>query len=54
LRIPKGTKAKENKLIQQLDVPALQDKLRSQKQVVDFLPGQTEQFERVEGGFKEF
>ncbi|MBI5394958.1 MAG: FAD-dependent oxidoreductase [Verrucomicrobia bacterium] len=46
--------AKENKPVQRLDVPALQDRLRSQKQVVDFQPGQPERFERGEGGFKEF
>lgn len=36
--------AKEGKPVQQLDIAALQDKLRAEKQVVDFLPGQSEKF----------
>ena len=36
--------AEDGRSAQQLDVAALQAKLRSQKQVVDFLPGQPEQF----------
>lgn len=37
--------AKANQAVQNLDVPALQEKLREQKQVVDFVPGQPEKFE---------
>jgi len=37
--------AKAGQPVQDLDVSALQKKLRAQKQVVDFLPGQPERFE---------
>lgn len=37
--------AKENKTVQDVDVPALQKKLREQKQVLDFVPGQPEKFQ---------
>ncbi len=36
--------ARENKDVQAIDIPALQEKLRAQKQVIDFLPGQPEKF----------
>ncbi len=36
--------AREGKDIQSIDIPALQEKLRAQQQVVDFLPGQPEKF----------
>ena len=39
--------AKMNQTVQQVDVPALQEKLRAQKQVVDFMPGQPEKFKLV-------
>ena len=48
---------KAGQTVQQLDVPALQDKLRAQKQVVDFIPGQPERWTDVHkdtGGPKEF
>ena len=41
--------AKDGIEVQQLNVSALQDKLRAQKQVVDFLPGQPEKCERLNG-----
>jgi len=34
------------KTVQALDVPALQTQLRKEKQVIDFLPGAPEQFEK--------
>ena len=37
--------AKEGRGVQQIDVPALQTKLRGEKQIIDFLPGQPERFE---------
>jgi len=37
--------AKDNKDVQSIDIPALQEKLRAQKQVIDFLPGQPEKFQ---------
>ena len=46
--------AKEGKPVQKVDVSVLQAKLRAQKQVVDFLPGQPEKFEYGNGGLKEF
>jgi len=46
--------AKGGKMVQGLDVPALQEKLKSQKQVVNFVPGQPEKYEEGEGGYKEF
>ncbi len=36
--------ARDGKGVQSLDVPALQEKLRAQKQVIDFLPGELEKF----------
>jgi hypothetical protein len=30
--------------VQSLDVPALQEKLHAQKQVIDYLPGELEKF----------
>jgi hypothetical protein len=36
--------AREGKSVQSIDVPALQEKLRAQKQVIDFLPGEPEKF----------
>lgn len=41
--------AKDGTPVQKIDVPALQDKLRRQKQVVDFLPGQPEKCEHLNG-----
>ena len=41
--------AKDGIEVQQLNVSALQDKLRAQKQVVEFLPGQPEKCERLNG-----
>jgi len=49
--------AKADKAMQQLDVPALQDKLRAQKQIVDFIPGEPEHWTDIHkdtGGPKEF
>lgn len=37
--------AKDGTTVQSIDVPALQEKLRAQKQIIDFIPGQPEQFE---------
>lgn len=37
--------AKADKPVQQIDLPALQSKLREQKQVIDFLEGKPEKFE---------
>jgi hypothetical protein len=39
----------QNGQVQQVDVPALQDKLRAQKQVVDILPGQPEKCQHLNG-----
>jgi hypothetical protein len=36
---------KAGQTVQAVDVPALQEKLRAQKQIVDFIPGQPEQFD---------
>jgi len=36
--------AKEGTSVQSIDVPALQEKLRAQKQVIDFLPCELEKF----------
>ena len=36
--------AREGKSVQSIDIPALQEKLRAQKQVIDFLPGVPEKF----------
>lgn len=41
--------AKNGLPVQQVDVPKLQDKLRAQKQVVDFLPGQPEKNDKLNG-----
>jgi len=37
--------AREGKDVQSIDVPALQEKLRAQKQVIDFVPGEPEKFQ---------
>jgi hypothetical protein len=44
-----ATAVREGKAVQQIDVSALQEKLRAQKQVVDFIPGQPERFEGSSG-----
>ncbi|HWA98531.1 MAG TPA: FAD-dependent oxidoreductase, partial [Pirellulales bacterium] len=49
-----ATAVREGKTVQQIDVDALQEKLRAQKQVVDFIPGQPERFEGGSGGNPEF
>jgi hypothetical protein len=36
--------AKDGKAVQALEIGALQDKLRAEKQIIDFLPGQPEKF----------
>ncbi len=41
--------AKDGSDVQKVNVPALQEKLRAQKQVVDFLPGQPEKCEHLNG-----
>jgi hypothetical protein len=41
--------AKEGNDVQKVDVPALQNKLRVQNQVIDFIPGQPEKCERLNG-----
>jgi len=41
--------AKERLEVQQVNVAALQDKLRAQRQVVDFIPGQPEKCEHLNG-----
>ena len=46
--------AKENKAVQDLEVSALQKRLREQKQVVDFLGGQPEKFQGGTAGPPEF
>lgn len=40
---------KDNLDVQKIDVAALQEKLRAQKQVVDFIPGQPEKCEHLNG-----
>ncbi len=37
--------AKSGQTVQSVDVPVLQEKLRAQKQILDFIPGQPEQFD---------
>jgi hypothetical protein len=37
--------AKADKPVQQIDMPALQSKLRAQKQIIDFIEGKPEKFE---------
>ncbi len=49
--------AKSDKEVQQIDLPALQTRLREQKQVVDFIPGEPERWTDIHkdtGGVKEF
>ena len=49
--------AKTGKAVQQIDVPALQEKLRAEKQVIDFIPGQPEKWTDIHkdtGGVTEF
>lgn len=46
--------AKAGAPVQTLEVAALQGKLRAQKQVVDFAPGQPEKWDKGEGGYKVF
>ena len=41
--------ARDGSDVQKVNVPALQEKLRAQKQVVDFIPGQPEKCERLNG-----
>jgi hypothetical protein len=41
--------AKERLEVQQVNVAALQDKLRAPRQVVDFIPGQPEKCEHLNG-----
>lgn len=45
---------KHGKAVQDLDVPALQARLREQKQIVDFLPGEPERFQGGAAGPPEF
>src|SRR4051794_11482133 len=49
-----ATAAKEDRPVQDLDVPALQRQLREQRQVVDFVPGQPERFQGGTAGPPEF
>ncbi|MDB6072615.1 MAG: Xanthan lyase, partial [Verrucomicrobiaceae bacterium] len=52
-----ATTAKTGMPVQQIDMPALQEKLRAEKQVVDFIPGQPEHWTDIHkdsGGPKEF
>ena len=42
--------AKSEMPVQEIDVPALQKKLRAQKQAVDFIPGQPEKWSDAHGG----
>ena len=49
-----ATASKENRPVQDLDVPALQRRLREQRQVVDFVPGQPERFQGGTAGPPEF
>lgn len=46
--------ARENQPVQLLDVPTLQNELRKQRQVVDFVPGQPEKFQGGTAGPAEF
>src|SRR5205085_3100649 len=49
--------AKSRKSVQEIDLPELQEKLRAQKQVIDFVPGQPEDWRDEHtgsGGFVEF
>jgi hypothetical protein len=39
--------ARDGKDVQAIDIPALQEKLRAQKQVIDFVPGQPEKFQAL-------
>jgi hypothetical protein len=41
--------AKANIPVQQVDIPTLQNKLRAQKQVIDFIPGQPEKTDKLNG-----
>lgn len=41
--------AKESGDVHKVSVPALQDKLRAQRQIIDFIPGQPEKCERLNG-----
>ena len=41
--------AKDGSDVQKVNVPALQDKLRAQHQVIDFIPGQPEKCEHLNG-----
>jgi len=47
--IAAATAAKDGIDIQKVDIPALQGKLRAQNQVIDFLPGQPEKCEHLNG-----
>lgn len=49
-----ATAAQQNQPVQDVDVRALQDKLRAQKQVVDFIAGQPEKFQDGTNGPAEF
>jgi len=49
-----ATAAKQNVQVQKIDVPALQEKLRAQKQVVNFIPDKPERFEHGTAGPPEF
>ena len=52
-----ATAARGDKALHQIDVPALQEKLRAQKQVVDFIPGEPEHWTDIHkntGGPPEF
>ena len=42
--------AHEGKSVQSIGVPALQEKLRAPKQVIDFLPGEPEKFPDTKTG----
>lgn len=44
-----ATAAKDGSEVQEVNIPALQDKLRAQQQVIDFLPGQPEKCEHLNG-----
>ena len=46
--------AKERRSVQDVDIAALQNKLREQKQVLDFIPGQPEKFQGGPAGPPEF
>jgi hypothetical protein len=49
-----ATAAKQGQAVQQLEIAALQENLRKQKQIIDFLPGQPERFQGGEREMKEF